>query len=245
MLAKSAVVFWGGAALLVSCTNFRKSEPVLIRNSKFGPMVIAVAPALNLSGSVDFDAQRVADLMASELSYADGVSVIPVSRVLGVLAAQGERGVQSQSHALDIMGLLGADAILVFAVTEYDPYNPPTVGISAQLYGTWPGASSRALDPIALSRQAHDRPTVQTSSQRWLLAQTQRVFDASHESVVSGVRRFARQRGGEDSPYGWRKYVVSQRHFLRYCCHAVIEELLAAPRPPEAAGMEPSETGGI
>ena len=94
-------------------------------------MTIAVAPALNLSGAADFDPSRFADLMASELSYADGISVIPVSRVLGVLAAQELEKVESQAHAHELVRLLGADAILVFAVTEYDPYDPPSIAISA------------------------------------------------------------------------------------------------------------------
>ena len=43
--------------------------PVVVANRDFGAMTIAVAPALNLSGAADFDPDRFADLMASELSY--------------------------------------------------------------------------------------------------------------------------------------------------------------------------------
>jgi hypothetical protein len=198
-------------------------------------MAIAVAPGLNLSGSADFDPARFADLMASELSYADGVSVVPVSRVLGVLAAQGHSGVQSPAHALELTGLLGADAILVFAVTEYDPYDPPSIGISAQLYGKRAGPGGRPLDPVALSRQAHPAPGEPPSPPRSILTQTQQVFDASHESVLADIRRFASFRGGDDSAFGWRKYVVSQQHFIRYCCFATIRSLLNDP-----AGLVPA-----
>jgi len=224
-------------AVLVGCRSGSRIEPLSIANPTIGPMTIAVAPALNLSGSADFDPDRFADLMASELSYADGVSVIPVSRVLGALAAQGLDGVQSPSHALELTGWLGADAILVFAVTEYDPYDPPSIGISAQLYGVRTRTGNRALDPTALARQPRPPSTQGPASRGGLLAQSQRVYDASHESVVADLRRFARYRAGDESPYGWRKYMVSQQHYIRYCCHATIRALLNGQGDAEGASV--------
>jgi hypothetical protein len=193
-------------------------------------MTIAVAPALNLSGSTDFDADRFADLMASELSYAEGISVIPVSRVLGVLAAEGRSRVDSPSQAMELVGRLGADGILIVAVTEYDPYDPPTIGISAQLYGAPPRGHGGVLDPVALSRRARLASGEASRPERRLLAQAQRVFDASHGSVVKEIRAFAALRDADKSPYGWRKYVVSQQHYIRYCCHATLEALLNGQR---------------
>jgi hypothetical protein len=228
-------------AVLVGCRSGSRIEPVSIANPTIGPTTIAVAPALNLSGSADFDPDRFADLMASELSYADGISVIPVSRVLGVLAAQGLDGVQSPRHALELTGWLGADAILVFAVTEYDPYDPPSIGISAQLYGAWARTGSRTLDPTALARQPGPASEEGPASRRGLLAQSQRVYDASHESVVADVRRFAQYRAGDASPYGWRKYLVSQQHYIRFCCHATIRALLNDQGEAEGASVDQRE----
>lgn len=212
--------------MLAGCGPEKRVGPAVIANPHLGPMTVAVAPALNLSGAADFDPNRFADLMASELSYADGISVIPVSRVLGVLAVQGSSGVESPTHALELVELLGADAILVFAVTEYDSYDPPSIGISAQLYGTRLGPRHGAVDPVALSREARARSTAAQGASRRVLAQTQRVFDATHGVVVADIKEFARFRNAGGSPYGWRKYVVSQQDFVRYCCYATIRALL-------------------
>ncbi len=232
-----AFALLAGTTVLFGCHGGKWVEqPASITNPALGPMTVAVAPALNMSGSVSFDPSRVADLMASELSYADGISVVPVSRVLGVLAAEGLRAVESPSHALELVDLLGVDAILVFAVTEYDPYDPPSIGISAQLYGTRSRPDSSPLDPIALSRQARLTASDAPVSTQRLLAQTQRVFDASHGSIVADIREFARLRGADSSPYGWRKYVVSQQHYIRYCCHATIRELLNSQHESVLAG---------
>lgn len=219
------------------CQFRRTAEPVFIANPAFGGMTIAVAPALNHSGSADFDVDRFADLMASELSYGRGISVVPVSRVLAALAETGVRQVQSPTHALEVAAAVGADAILVFAVTEYEPYEPPIIGISAQLYGKRLGQERRALDPVSFSRRATftAAPPARSSG---LLAQQQRVFDASHDAVRSEIRRFAQQRKTGAGPYGWRKYVVSQQHFIRFCCHAVLSPLLGEP-PLPALGEPP------
>lgn len=206
------------------------AAPAVVVQSRLRSMTVAVTPALNQSGSRDFDAARFADLMASELGYAEGLAVIPVSRVLAILAAQGADGVKSPSHALELAERLGADAILVFAVTEYDPYDPPVIGITAQLYSTRPWPPGGPMEPAALPREAGHAASPEGDPERdvasGLLAQTQRVFNASHGDVIEEVKRYAGSRAGDRSPYGWRKYVVSQQHFIRYCCFATIRALL-------------------
>jgi hypothetical protein len=205
----------------------KAAEPVAIPNQTLGPVTIAVAPALNFSGGTDFDPSSVADLMASELSYLQGCHVIPVSRVLAVLARQGRQEIGSPSHALETAEAVGADAILVFAVTEYDPYEPPIVGIAAQLYGYRRDGSVGSIDPILVSRQARPFAVTSRVPATVPLAQAERVFDASHEYVVRQVRAFADRRQENLGSMGWERYLASQRHYLRYCCHAIVAELVS------------------
>lgn len=216
-----------GVCLLTGCLGLRRTQSTPTGNASAKPMTIAVAPALNQSGSRDFDANRFSDLMASELTYSAGVSVVPVSRVLAVLAQNGDKSVRNAEHALAIGKTLGVDAVLVYSVTEYDPYDPPSIGLTCQLYGSRPGASQRSADPVALSRRAMLTASEDRTAARGLVSQMQRVFDASHDSVVRDVKRFARKREGDATPYGWRKHVVSQQHFIRFCCFSSIRELLS------------------
>ncbi len=220
----------------VGCRSSQRVEPIGIANPFLGTATIAVAPAINVSGSTDFDPNRFADLMASELSDAERVSVIPLSRVLGALALQGKDRVESASHAMEIADLVGADAILVFAVTEYDPYDPPSIGIAAQLYGRhrWPGFGGD-------SETADEKPDKQSGGENRLLAESQRVFNASHADVVSDIQAYSRQRDADESPYGWRRYTVSQQHYIRYCCHATIRSLLSGQHSAVVARSGPQE----
>jgi len=228
------------AALPAGCQTPEGAHPTRVANPRLGVMLLAVAPALNHSGSRDFDPVRVADLMASELTYAEGVQVIPVNRVMAVLAEEGRTDIESPRHALDVVRRLGADGIVVFAITEYEPYDPPIVGITAQLYGR--GAVDQADDPAfsgGPQTEGGAQPADVSEGDIHPIAQTQRVYDASQRYVVERVRRFAADRDADDSPYGWRRYVVSQQHFLRFCCHAAVEELLQGTSAGAAAGAPP------
>lgn len=236
--APAAALGWMPAAILglmvtQGCHRSGRIEAPSIATRWSHTATIAVAPAINLSGSNDFDPNRFADLMASELAAAEGVSVVPVSRVLALLAVQGTDRVESPAHAWEVAKQLNADAILVFAVTEYDPYDPPRIGLTAQLYGRAPAGDEVGLDPVALSRQPGLEGTQGAPRRDGLLAQTQRVFDASQDRVVAEIKGFAAHRTGSGSPYGWRRYTVSQQDYIRFCCHQTIRALLDGPREPQ------------
>ena len=83
-----------GLVLCVGCAGEKRARPQPIQNA-FGPVTIAVAPAINQSGSSEFDANRFADVMAAELGAAPNVRVTPVSRVLAVLSTDGHDAVMS------------------------------------------------------------------------------------------------------------------------------------------------------
>jgi hypothetical protein len=195
------------------------------------PILVAVAPAMNFSGSKEFDPLRVADLMASELTLFEHVNVIEVNRVLAVLARRQAGPISSPDDAVEIARMLGADAILVFAITEYDPNDPPVVGIAAQLYGTEPDVRLAGWSPVAASRRATPDAGAAESVETRPRAESQRVFIAADRSVAKDVLRFADERDVGRNPFGARLYTVSQEHFLRYCCNAAARELLGRQRP--------------
>ncbi len=214
-----------GMAAVVGCAQKRPDIGVSVSNSP--PLTVAVAPAMNFSGSSNWDPVRVADLMASELSQLPGINVVGVNRVLAVLARQGRDGIVSPAHALAVCDQLGVDAILVFAITEFDPYVPPVVALAAQLYG--PHARDAGFDPVAASRQARPFATdtlASDSLRPW--AEVQRTYNGMHESVQKAVEAFARPRDADRSPMGWRKYLASQELYLRFCCHNALQDLMRA-----------------
>jgi len=210
-----------GLSGLASSTGCFRSEATLEDLDR--SLTVAVAPALNHSGSKDFDPIRMADIMVSELTFIPGVRVIPLNRTLAQLEAGGRTRIESPAHALQIMDRLGADGIVVFAITEYEPYNPPSLGISAQLFGYGPGPRG-GFDPVASSRQS--APFEAGTYPQLPRAEYQRVFLGSNHKVVAEVKRFARVRDANGSAHGWRKFLASQEHYWRFCLHKTASDLI-------------------
>lgn len=187
---------------------------------------VVVAPVLNLSASQDFDPTRITDFVASELAQFEGISVVPVNLTTAALAREGKRTVDSPEEALRLAAAFGADATLVAAVTEYQPYDPPTVGLIVQWYG--------AGDVLA-----PDLRGATTASAAEPRVQAQRVFSADDQSVVREIKEFCKRRDGNDSPHGWRKYVVAQELYVRYSIWSLVRSILRVQFGTDAG--EPNE----
>lgn len=193
-------------------------------------VVVAVAPVLNFSGQFSIDPIAAADLLASELTFVDGVTVMPVNRVMAVLASQNRTQIESPQHAVEVAEAAGADAILVAGITEYDAYTP-TVGLIAQLYGAKIRPLHDSIDASDLARQARPSvrgvaitdPTVPTS-------QVQLVLNGSHARVRELVEKYAEPRTSDEIHLGWRQYLKVQTLYLRFCWHEAIEDLMEQER---------------
>jgi hypothetical protein len=183
---------------------------------------LVIAPVLNLSGSQDFDALKITDLVASEFQSFPNVAVIPVNLTLAELERRGKTAVESPEDAVDLARVLGADGTIVTGVTEYDPYTP-VVGWVMQ----WYAVSRKDGDSDLASRLSDLR-----AEPRY---QVQRVFNAADNNVLEQVRAYADAREGHDSPYGWRKYIRSQELYVRFSCSATIRSILALDANPRTA----------
>ncbi len=192
------------------------------------PLAIAVAPVLNLSNSVDWDPLRVTDMVASELLTFPNIAVIPVNRTLGALELMQRPGVESPEDALDLARELRADATLVVAVTEFSPYDPPILGITAQLYFTQSAPTVVAVDPTVASRTATDfAPAAAVTTARGPV-QFQRTFNAADPRVLEEIREYDDDgaRDGRNTPFGWRVHTQSQELFIRYSMWSSMRSIL-------------------
>lgn len=193
------------------------------------PMTVAVAPVLNFSGEFQFDSNKAADLLASELTYVDGVTVLPVNRVIATLATQGKTQIESPEHAIQTAEMVGADAIIVAGITEYDAYTP-SVGFVLQMYTVNGAAMPNAFDAVSMSRMP--RPVMTTSIHDPLVptSQVQLVLNGNHEKVRQLVKEYARPRENADIHLGWEQYLKVQTLYLRFCWHEAIDRLMDQER---------------
>jgi hypothetical protein len=188
--------------------------------------VWAVAPAVNLSGISDVDPLLQADIVYQQLQTVAGLKVIPVNRVLEVYASLQLTEVQSDDQASLVCDLLGADGLIVPTITSFDPYNPPKIGASLQLFAKAANyARPAGLDPRELSRMASPGATESLPADAQLL-QVVGMYDAANGSVREKVLQFADGRNDPAGPLGSKEYFVSMDRFSSFVYHDLIEQLL-------------------
>lgn len=206
------------------CASADRADP---QEMRLPPVAIVVAPVMNLSNSRDWDPLRVSDVLCSEMSRAGDINVVPLNRTLAALAEMGKSRVESPDDALELARGFDADAAVVMAITEYQPYDPPRIGLTLQWYAAQRTPRYSSLDPVDASRAPVDAAPASASvtSSDALPLQVQRIFDATDPAVQHDLREYASHERESDSPYGWRVNVKSQELFVRYCCWATIESI--------------------
>ena len=240
-----------GLLLPAGCTLQR--GPTTVEPDPEPAQVVVVAPVLNLSNSSDWDPLKVTDILASEFQSFPGIVVIPVNRTLAALALRGQSTVETPQDALDLAREFQADATVVAAITEYDPYEPPRIGIVMQWYAARHRPAMVSFDPVVASRQAADvAPAASTGYEPAVapILQIQQVYNAAENAVLADVRTFAARRKGHKSAYGAQIHTKSQELFVRYCCWASIRTMLlerssSRTAPEDAEARQCTRVGDV
>jgi hypothetical protein len=224
----AALVGWAACA---GCHgNHRRGTAASIAIGYMGrAMTFAVAPAQDLSGTGTLDALALTDIFAGELAQVPQVSVVPVSQTVAVMIGQGWRGLSSPNQAEALARMVNADGVIVIAVTEYDPYEPPRIGLIAEVYLVAPRAAA-SLPAEDINRTAAPLASQAAPALQGPDRQVQRVFDARQQAEQKAIRRFARR--DTNGSHEWKEYLRNQRQFLRYCSWETVMDLVGGIRLP-------------
>lgn len=99
---------------------------------------VAVAPFFNLTEEPTVDGEGLALAYFNELQAIPGFEVVPVG-VVRTTMQQHNLQLNGPAEARRLAQLLGVDAVLVGAVTDYSPYYPPRCGLQVEWYAANPG----------------------------------------------------------------------------------------------------------
>ncbi len=205
--------------------------------------VWAVAPAINLSGETGIDPLLQADVLFAQLQTVRGIRAVPVNRVAEAYAALGIAGVASPEQAQEVCAMLGVDALVVPTVTLYDPYDPPTMGASLQIFaasgvplraGFVPGAET-VRDLTRQARPAADELGLASPEvARGQFLQQAGVFDASHGSVRRAASAYAQGRSDPNAPGGDRTILLVMDQYAGFVYHVLLSQLMDELRDRQA-----------
>lgn len=121
--ASAALLFLAGCVMV----------DVGVTNPVAGLTTVAVAPFFNLSAERAVDGRRFALAYYTELQKVPGYQVVPVGVVEQVIYDE-QLEMNNPDDVLRLADLLGVDAVVVGAVTDYSPYYPPRVGLQVSWY---------------------------------------------------------------------------------------------------------------
>lgn len=216
------------AALLAGCADKPPQYGSEASLSWLGPnrQVWAVAPAINLSGQDPVDPLLQGDLVFQQLQQVNGITAIPVNRVVEVYSSLQIQQVQSEEQAALVCDLLGCDGLIVPTVTAFDPYSPPKFGAALQLFIN-PASAARpaAVDVRELARRATPGPNESVPARPGFV-QAVGMFDAANGSVRQALLDYAAGRNDPAGPLGSKEYLVSMDRYCGFVYHKLIAELV-------------------
>lgn len=231
-------------ALWVSgCSQQRRESQQVDPTGWAAPTVLVVAPVINLSDSSEWDPVKVTDIVAQEFSARPNTTVVPVNLVLASLARRGKTSVRSPADAVALATEFGADATVVTAVTAFQPYDPPLMGLVMQWYAAIPPAPEEGSGPAEHKHGAEPDRTAAAAARSLPRFQVQRVFNAADHETRADIKRFAGRRDGLQSPYEWQVVLKSQELFVRYCSWASVRSITRAADLAGALNTRPAEIG--
>ena len=222
-----AVAALGGCAPI---TDRLEWPSEVLFNSLAGVETIVVAPMMNLSTTRDVDLIEATNTLASELQQVRGVTVVPLGRVYQYLSENRLATVGSPEEARQLAKAFGAQACIVAAVTEYDPYNPPRLGLAVQMFTVGqlpPPSGTPGFDPVQAEQAGMPLAAPQTGEARPRDVLSH-VFSGRNLEVEHLAQRYARERLADSSPFGWRRFVADQHEIVRLSCYGMIREMLGA-----------------
>lgn len=229
-----------GSQLLTGCSHRAGNAVEVDRTGWAAPTVIVVAPVINLSDSSDWDPIKVTDIVAQEFSARPNTAVVPVNLALASLARRGKSGVQSATDARELASEFGADATVVTAVTAFQPYDPPIVGLVMQWYAATSRRPEEGSGDAGIKNESTSDETAPPAGGSLPRFQVQRVFNAADHETRAEIKRFAERRDGLEGPYGWQVVCKSQEQFMRYCSWAAIRSIT---RAADLAAAIPDSSG--
>ena len=211
-------------------------------DSSRGNVLFAVAPLVNESGTTVFQPDSVSDALVRSVSAVEGINCLPLNRTLAAMRGMGMRELTSPNEVSALAEALGVDGLIVGTVTAYDPYDPPTLGLSLALHAGPIGHSGSLnidelrgtiTDPDAPDKLRYVESPIATMSE---------VYSARNHAVQMEMKRYAEGRTEPSAPRGWRMYQASMPLYTEFVTHAAVSALLDQERLRLARARRPGSS---
>lgn len=213
-----------------------------------GELLWAVAPLRNESATTTVDPLVMSDKIVEALEQVRGIRALPMNRTLETMRALRMPMIRTAGDANRLAEALGVDALVVGAITAYDPYDPRlglaltlvprTAAMNGMTHLETGKLDARAVTSSATEVAAATAPLGEPSSSASLL------FDGKNQAVQMDVRNYAEGRAERVSAAGWRRYLRSVDLFSEFAAHRTVDQLVQAETLRLARMQPKSEQSG-
>ncbi len=196
---------------------------------------VVVLPFMNRTLDPQANFVEFSNIFASELLKFEGFRVVRPLQAAEA-AAPGEK-IQSLEDVLRFARRFKADAIVVADVTDYDPYDPPRIGISVQFLRTSArGLAAAEIDRIVQSSSWRRGPVgLSRDKAGHFIAAFEHVYDAHEERIRREIVAYAQAQDESDSPFpAEREFLAVQARYQQFVSNQVINHIfeVSAPHAP-------------
>jgi hypothetical protein len=224
-IATAALLLMGGCVF--ESTKYKSYPP----NPYAEINVVAVLPFINQTRESRLDTIEMANVLASELTKFEGFRVVRPLQFFPTAGGTTSPGVPSSAEEAIRWGRgAKADAVLVAAVTDYDPFEPPKIGISVQFLRVQGRSISAAdIDRIVQSASWRRGPLAlgRDKAPNWIDA-FEVVYDAHEERIRKELIAYSQAQMDTDSAFSReREFTAVQPRFLQFVSNQVLNRLFA------------------
>lgn len=199
-------------------------------DASLGEVLWAVIPLANESGTEIVDPLRLTDQLVAAAEEVEGVRTVPLNRTLRAMNDMGLRGVSSPDEVRQLAAAMGVDGIIVGTITAYDPYDPPTLGLSLALYARTAAMGSREaegpLNPRTLAASPTETQLTPAALGDRPAAVVSANLDAKDHNVLMALRDYAEGRHDPVSALGWRRYTASMDLYTQFATQHLVAALV-------------------
>jgi hypothetical protein len=200
--------------------------PAELRSPYPAEKLWAVAPIRNESGTSLIDSAALADSVTAQVQRIEGINIVPVNRVLEAMAAHDMPAINSVGDVLALIQTLEVDGLIVGTVSAWDPYDPPKIGMTIQLYSRRAPGGGAAVDSRSLTFAATDTRLPGTTRFNQPVNQASGYFDGANGDVLLRVQEYATGRTPYESAAGWRRYLMNMDLYAEFVSHELTRQLM-------------------
>ncbi len=172
-----------------------------------------------------------AQAFSSELAQCKGFHVIRAYETAYLQKLQSEGLAQFPISTADQVAQIGrtiqADAVIICKITDYDPYNPPRIGIELQMFRTadYEDFSQTYTNLTSLSRSGG--PVVERNAEgKVFIIRFEEIYDLRHDLTRTRLDWYAFSRHGSKSPARMEQY-HRESEYIRFVSSELIRKMIS------------------